>query len=357
MNTAHGHTLLVLTLAVAGCRDDSPGTPTQPVPPAVLASRHAADDAPQFSDWTAPVNLGAPVNTPFVDQGASISRDGLSLYFQCRDCPGNVPGSVAASSDIYVSQRASVEAPWGSPQPLGPNINTAGDESAPRLSRDGHLLFFSGNRPGSLGGSDLFVSRRRHVRDDFGWEPAVNLGAGVNTTAQEQQPDPFEDDATDTNILFYSVGPGGGTDIYVSTRLPDGTYGPGAPVAELNTASIERQPAIRRDGLEIFFASDRNGPAGNLDLWVATCATTADPWSTPVNLGPTVNTTLIDARPALSFDGTTLYFQSTRPGAVGCTSSTGPCVFDIWVTTRSRLDAPDDDRVHRGRHQPDRHGH
>ena len=63
-------------------------------------------------------------------------------------------------------------------------------------------------------------------------------------------------------------------------------------------------------------------------------------WSEPVNLGPVVNSTLIDARPALSFDGTTLYFQSTRPGAVGCSSTTGPCVFDLWVTTRSRLKGP-----------------
>ncbi len=108
-------------------------------------------------------------------------------------------------------------------------------------------------------------------------------------------------------------------------------------MAELNTASIERQPSISKNGLEIFFASDRPGTLGTLDLWVATRASTSDPWSTPVNLGATVNSSLIEARPALSFDGTTLYFQSTRAGAVGCTSSTGPCVFDLWVSTRTKL--------------------
>jgi WD40-like Beta Propeller Repeat len=357
MKTSSRPGCLVLALALFACRDDSTGAPTQPVLPGLLASRHAAEDPPQFSAWSTPVNLGPPVNTAFVDQGASISRDGLSLYFQCRDCPGNVAGSLVGSSDIYVSQRASVEAPWGPPQRLGPNINTTSDEAAPRLSRDGHLLFFNSTRPDGFGGADLYASRRRDKHDDFAWEPAVNLGAGVNTTAQEQQADPFEGDATGTSMLFYSVGPGGGTDLYVSTRLPDGTYGPGAAVAELNTASLERTTAIRRDGLEIFFASDRDGPSGNLDLFVATRASPSDPWSTPVNLGPTVNTSLIDARPALSFDGTTLYFQSTRPGAVGCTSSTGPCVFDIWVTTRTRLNAPDDDRGRHGRRQHDRHEH
>ena len=327
----------VVAIAVAGCRGDSTGTPDA-VTPALLASEQAAE--PRFSAWSAPLNLGPPVNTALVEQGASISKNGLSLYFQCRDCPGNTPGSLAATSDIYVSQRASVDAPWGPPQRLGPNINTTSDEGAARLSRDGHRLFFNSDRSDGFGGADLYVSGRRDKRDDFGWEPAVNLGAGVNTTAQEQQADPFDDDATGTSMLSYSVGPNGGTDIYVSTRSSEGSYGPGFPVTELNSSSLERQPAIRRDGLEILLASDRTGSLGGLDLWVATRASTSDPWSTPVNLGPTVNSTQVDARPALSFDGTTLYFQSTRPGAVGCSSATGPCVFDVWVSTRSKVKGP-----------------
>ena len=355
MRSASAHGVLLLALALASCRDDSTSAPTQPVPPAPLASRHAtdADDPPQFSDWSTPVNLGPPVNTAFIDQGASISRDGLSLYSHCGNCPTNIGGA-----DIYVSHRATVGEPWGPPQRLGPNINTASNEQAPRLTRDGHRLFFNSDRTGT-GGQDIYVALRRDKRDDFGWEPAVNLGGGVNTTVDDITPDPFEDDATGGDALYFARGPigSGGTDIYASPLLPDGTYGPGVPVAELNTASLDRQPAIRRDGLEIFFASDRDGPAGNLDLFVATRASTSDPWSSPVNLGPTVNTSLIDARPELSFDGTTLYFQSTRPGAVGCTSSTGPCVFDIWVTTRTRLDAPGDDRGHRGRHHHDRDEH
>ncbi|PYO34033.1 MAG: hypothetical protein DMD74_12110, partial [Gemmatimonadetes bacterium] len=68
------------------------------------------------------------------------------------------------------------------------------------------------------------------------------------------------------------------------------------------------------------------------DLWVSTRATTADPWSTPVNLGPTVNTTAFDGAPALSFDGTTLYFFSTRPGGFGGN--------DLYVTMRQRVNTP-----------------
>ncbi len=291
------------------------------------------DDVPRFSAWSAPVNLGPPVNTPFIDQAPSISKDGLSLYFHCTGCPTNIGGA-----DIYVAQRAHVDDPWGPPQNLGPTINTTANEQAPRLSRDGHRLFFDSDRSGGAGGRDLYVSRRREQHDDFGWEPAVNLGA-INSLDDDVNADPFEDAATGTSVLYYAKGPAGtgGVDIYVSTLLPDETYGPGVPVAELNTASTERQPSIRRDGLEIFLASDRQGTLGAMDLWVATRARTTDPWSTPVNLGSVVNTTNVDARPAISFDGTTLYFQSTRPGNVGCSSPTGPCVFDIWVTTRSKL--------------------
>ena len=337
----HQHALLVLALALAGCRGDSSGAlPSEPRH-GLLASRHAADadDPPRFSDWSAPVNLGAPVNTPFIEQAASLSRDGLSLYFHCGNCPTSIGGA-----DIYVSQRSHVGDPWGPPQNLGPTINTTANEQAPRLSRDGRRLFFSSDRLGGFGGHDIYVSRRHNKHDDFAWEAPVNLGSGVNSDHDDQTPDPFEDRASHGIILYFGSGPigSGAVDIYSSVLLDDGTYGPRAPVTELNSSSVDRQPAIRSDGLEIFFASDRTGTLGMLDLWVATRSRTSDPWSAPVNLGSVVNSSSVDARPALSFDGTILVFQSTRPGAVGCTSPIGPCVFDLWVSTRTRLDDGDD---------------
>jgi Tol biopolymer transport system component len=320
----------VLLFILAGCYDEPPAR-MAPIT-GVLAFEQTAADAPRFSDWSTPVNLGPVVNSPFIEQGVAISKDGLSLYFHCTGC------STGTGADLYVSQRASVADAWGPPQRLGSNINTASNEQAPTLSIDGHRLFFSSDRPGGSGGHDLYVSRRRDKRDDFGWEPAVNLGNAINSDMDDQTPDPFEDE-DGTSLLFFGRGPrgSGAVDIYVSTLQSDGTYGPGVPVTELNTASVDRQPSISRNGLEIFFASDRPGALGALDLWVATRARTSDPWSTPVNLGATVNSTQTDARPAISFDGTTLYFQSTRAGAVGCSSPTGPCIFDLWVTTRTKL--------------------
>lgn len=325
--------LVVLGLVALGaCRADS-----GELPAALEDGRglRPSYDEQQLSDWSAPVNLGSPVNSTLAEVGAFISRDGLSLYFGRIDHPDDFGGN-----DIVVSRRATVGDPWGPPQNLGPAINTEFDEQAPSLSLDGHRLFFNSNRPDGFGGQDLYVSRRRNSRDDFDWGPTVNLGDGVNTPANEAQPAHFEDDATGTVTLFFTSNRVGTDDIYASTLLPDETFGPPLRIEELSSPQIDRQPAIRRDGLEMFLASNRPGTVGGLDLWVSTRASTSDPWSTPVNLGPVVNSTLVDGRPALSFDGTELYFQSNanRPGATGpCFGELGPCFFDLYVTTRSKL--------------------
>jgi hypothetical protein len=140
--------------------------------PLVLPSISAA---PKFSEWSAPVNLGPVVNSPFLDAGATISKDGLSLYFSS-DRPGGFGGN-----DIWVSQRASRESAWGLPINLGEALNTAAVEGIPTLSRDGHWLFFNSNRSGGFGLNDIWASYREHTKDDFGWQAPFNLGAGVNT--------------------------------------------------------------------------------------------------------------------------------------------------------------------------------
>jgi hypothetical protein len=303
------------------------------------------EDAPRFSDWSAPVNLGPPVNTPFAEMNPFISKDGRSLYFTCFNCPGNLGGS-----DIWVSQRASVSDPWGTPQNLGPNINSTSNDAGPALSSDGHRLYFGSNRPGGFGGNDIYVSRRQNKRDDFAWQPPVNLGSGVNTLADDQGPEYFEDDETGIITLYFASNrPGGpgGNDIYASTLNEvneDETFGPAVLVTELSSPFDDQGPAIRRDGLEIFLGSNRpvsippppGLPSQAVDLWVSTRTRTSDPWSTPVNLGPIVNSVFSDAGPALSRDGTELYFQSPfRSGNVGGT------MFDIWKTTRTKLKHPD----------------
>ena len=288
-------TSLVALALVLGCESEPGELVTGPAAPELQV---VADDPPQFSDWSAPVNLGPVVNSPSTDIEVSISKDGLSLYLA-----SNRPGGFGGF-DIYVSQRASVDDPWGPPQNLGPSINTAANEQAPYLTIDGHRMYFFSNRSGGFGSNDLYVSRRRDERDDFGWRPPENLGSGVNSSFSENLPVHFEDDAGTTTLYFNSNRPGGMgiTEIYASTLQANEIFGPAVLVAELNSTLRDAPFAIRRDGLELFLASDRPGSiggAGTFDLWVATRASTSDPWSTPVNLGPVVNTAGGESRGAL----------------------------------------------------------
>jgi Tol biopolymer transport system component len=287
---------------------------------ALLASYPTA--APKYTDWSAPVNLGAVVNSSFNDQGPAISKDGLSLYFSSGR-PGGFGGS-----DIWVSQRASLEAPWDSPINLGGVVNTAANESIPALSRDEHWLFFNRNISGGF--NDLWAFYRQHTHDDFGWQRLVNLGEGVNSAFNDQGGGYFENDEGGAPLLFFgSDRPGGPgfNDIYVSQLLPTGSFGPANLVAELSGAADDLRPSVRFDGLEVFFFSNRPGSLGS-DLWTATRETVFDIWSNVENLGTVVNSSANDMHPYIAPDRRTLYFASNRAGGLG--------LQDLYVTTRTR---------------------
>ncbi len=288
--------------------------------------------APTFTGWSAPVNLGPVVNSASTEQGPALSGDGLSLYFYSGRSGG------VGSDDIWVSQRASVSAAWGMPANLGRTINSNSRDYVPAFSSDGHWMFFASDRPGGFGPPppaaptpDLYQSYRADIHDDFGWQTPTNLGANVNTAAAENGSGYF-DNGGHPQLFFGSdrIGPAGFADLYVSDRQADGTWGPATLIPELSSTDTENRPTVRQDGLEIFFYSGREprlagSTAGSADLWTATRASVDAPWSAPVNLGPTVNSANNDIHPYLSSDGQTLVFSSTRPGSASS---------DLYMTTR-----------------------
>lgn len=183
-----------------------------------------------------------------------------------------------------------------------------------------------------MGGQDLYIARRRNQRDDFGWDFPENLGSGVNSTSDDWGPGSFEDDDTGNfNLYFNSNRPGGpgGFDVYTSVLENNGTFGPAALVSELSSAFNDQWPTPRRDGLELFLTSNRTGTLGGTDLWVSTRASTTDPWSAPLNLGASINSTAGDSRGAISFSRTSLVFFSTRAGGQGGT--------DLYEITREKI--------------------
>src|SRR5712692_5930804 len=97
------------------------------------------------SEWSEPVNLGAVVNSNVLDAAPTLSKDGLSLYLT-----SNRPGGFGGN-DLWVSHRDCEDCAWGTPVNLGPVINSPAIENRASLSSDGHLLFFFSDRSGGHG--------------------------------------------------------------------------------------------------------------------------------------------------------------------------------------------------------------
>src|SRR6266496_1814997 len=94
---------------------------------------------------------------------------------------------------------------------------------------------------------------------------------------------------------------------------PPVNLGPTVNKPGFNTAG----PALSRDGLSLYFQSNRTGGYGGNDIWVSQRASREDAWGQPVNLGPTINTAANEDAPAFSRDGHTMYFNSDRPHGFG----------------------------------------
>ncbi|MBI4602353.1 MAG: PD40 domain-containing protein [Planctomycetes bacterium] len=226
----------------------------------------------------APTNLGPPVNSAFHDCAARVSADGLALYFASSRAGG------LGGEEIWASTRPTADAPFTEPVLLAAPLNSSSDDTTPEISADGLEFYLASKRPGGSGGWDLWVARRTAVEEDFG-EP-MNLGTDINSAAAE---------------VF---------------------------------------PSVTADGIELYFASGasflgeapRPGSLGDGDLWVTRRASRVEPWGTPENLGPVVNTTSFEGELAIASDGLTLIFSSTPPG--------GSSNFGLWVATRGSREEP-----------------
>jgi hypothetical protein len=282
-----------------------------------------------YGPWGPPASIEAvpgtspDVNTVAQDGCPILSPDGLSLYMA-----SNRPGGVGGL-DIWVAERSAPDAPFGAPVNAGRPVNSEADDFCPSPMRGGWLFFVS-TRAGGCGDADMYVTRPAYAG---GWHDPLHLGCSVNSAAQEASPYLLVHGGGVE--LYFSSNRAGGfapdtgppdADIYVSRLTPFGFAAPRL-VDGLNTAANDARPNLRADGREIVFDSDRPGTAGAADIYTATRRWVGDPWSTPTN-GAAVNSPAGESRASLSPDGTTLYFGTTRPGVEGAA--------DIFTATRSR---------------------
>ena len=280
----------------------------------VLAATTAAA-AMSFGPWSAATSAEAipgtsgSLNTPALEGCPFVAQRGDVLYFASNRAGGQ------GGLDIWYSLRSESGA-WGDAVNFT-EVNSPANELCPMAHRNGKTFLFVSARPGGCGGDDLYATRLHATR---GWAAPVNLGCTVNSAANEASPS-----VLDTELYFSSTRLGGVGDIYVSP-FDGASFGAPMLAPGLNTSQDDFRPNLRRDGLEIFFDSNRPGGIGGLDLWTSTRATTSDAWSPATNLGSGVNSAVNDLRPSLSWNGTTLYFGSVRTGGEGSQ--------DLYVITR-----------------------
>lgn len=305
----HGVAAAFASLLLFACADE---------PEAILspgeAVRHAA--TPNLSAWS-PATPIVELNTPAAEGCPFLAKHDEALYF-------------TRNADLHVSHWDGAALQWGAAVNLGPGVNTAANESCAVVLNSGRELIFYSDRVGGAGGFDLWSVTRQDPRDDLGWGSPVNLSV-LNSAGADFGHGVYEAEDGSTVLYFNSARQAGtGQDIYMSIRPEGGAFSAPTLVTELNSAATDRDVRISKDGLEIYFASDRGGLPGALDIWTATREHTSDPWGAPVKLGPNVNSPAIEAVPTLSWDGMTLIFVSFRAG--------GP---DLFQSTRSRVKGRD----------------
>jgi len=243
-----------------------------------------------FSAWSPAVRVESQpgthpeFNTAFLDGCPLRSRDG-KRFFMASDRPGGLGGI-----DIWVSSRESENDPWGAPVNLGAPINSAANDFCPTIDRDGHRFFFVSTRAvwtggAACGGADIYVTR---FRGDGSVEDPQNLGCdwngGPNSAADEASPSPLPESGSGPVLYFSSHRAGG-------------------------FAATEATGAIVGDQ-DIYVSSSDGGRYGRGELVSG------------------VNSAFDDAQPNVRRDGLEIFFFSTRPGGFG-----GP---DIHAATRAR---------------------
>lgn len=235
---------------------------------------------------------------------------------------------------ISIGSNSNADFTFGEPINLGPTVNaTFCWQGEPSISSDGLSLYFASNRLGGSGDSDIWVTTRPTGDDDWG-EP-VNLGRTVNSTAKEENPF-ISADGLELYFASNRKGGYGGHDIWVTRRqtMGDSWGRPTNLGPTINTGMMDISPCVAADGLSLYLACYQRDREGCYDLFMTERATTEDSWNEPVRLGPNVNFSYNDVVPSISANGLTLFYaRGAVPSYAGLCMTTRSTVSDFWNPT------------------------
>lgn len=264
-----------------------------------------------------PVNMGSTVNSKFSEYYPCLTADESMLLFTRQVSSSQTLDGT--NEEFFISNKKGNE--WEPSFNLGLPINTLNNEGAPTLSVDGLLLIFTacplygdyGPGRNGYGRCDLFFSQRVGDR----WSTPKNLGEPVNSRHWETQPS-FASDGRTLYFVRGIVTTEGikDQDIYQTYLSDSGWSEPVRLPSPVNTSGREESVFIHPDGKTLYFASDGHPGFGGLDIFVSRKGEDGA-WSQPINLGYPINTENNENSLMVNAKGDIGYFASNREGGFG----------------------------------------
>lgn len=257
-----------------------------------------------------PVSVGSSINSINDEYWPSITADGSTLMFTRQNKSQGNGNTRVEQEDFYISLYTGDE--WQKAINAGAPINTSSNEGAQALSSRGNYMYFTAcDRTGGIGSCDLYFS----AFDNGKWSIPVNAGNPINTKYWESQPSISADD----RILYFSSNrPGGvgGKDIWYSILNERNRWSSPINMKSINTEGDEMSPFIHFDGRTLYFASDGRPGMGGSDLYM-TRMNDDSTWTLPKNLGYPINTHNDEMGLVIESGGQNAFFSSKRDDANG----------------------------------------
>jgi tetratricopeptide (TPR) repeat protein len=254
-------------------------------------------------------NLGDSVNSEYPDYSPVITADEQVLYYTTRR-PTNVGGERSEEDGMYyediVVSYKDAKGIWSKPSSISPFINTSGNEATISLTPDGQtLIIYKDVGDGKSG--DIYYSSF----DGRDWTIPQRYGSNINTDYWERHACLSRDGQT---LYFVSDRPGGlgGFDIYRCVKLPNGQWSLATNLgAPINTPYDEDGPFLGADGVTFYFSSNGDKSMGGFDIMFSIIDENGK-FSDPFNMGSPINTTDDDVFYVATPDNKRFYLSSAH---------------------------------------------
>lgn len=258
-------------------------------------------------------NLGGKINTEYPDYGPVISPDGTTMYFTRKNDPESFGGE-----DIYVSKLDKF-GEWSKAVNIASPLNNSDHNGVYSVSQDGKELFLHNNY--DEGGHNPSITKweQQYWGDPVtqqipNLKPKSNYHNGsLSIDGKFLVMSVKRNDSYGGRFLFWKSG---GNDIYVILKDSAGNWlEPKNLGPTINTEDEEGSVFIAADGQTIYFSSAGHGGYGRQDMFMSRrLDSTWVNWTTPVNLGSTINSSGDDDFYVIPAKGDYIYFSSDRDG-------------------------------------------